>query len=531
MLIEGRTVEEIFEAMLEVVKSTHDGYQQLVIVGICLLVLFFISKKDRTRLCLPVLLITILLFIPQLYIYIYEATSYKRFFWLLPDAVLVCYVSVLLISKIKKVWLKTIASCSVCLMLFLSGNSIYSEESGFFVKAENMQKVDASTKELVDMIIAIDTEPTCIFPSSVSVMSRVYNADIIQCYGRNAYGYTGPIDPVLIKVSYNLNTSAPDADYVFSTAKSKGVKFVVTYDSSIIDIQICEKYGYNLCSNVAGYNIYYNSNPTGDISEWYVTQYGPDWGKCTLYTIEDTAGNLVIIDGGYSGNANLIRTIISKHNYHVSAWIITNISSPHAGAIYDILNENGNQITIDNIYIQNYTNDMMNIVINNQMEWEGNDLEKAEELIDLVNMTDNVTYVNAGEEYDVLGLKLHIYHVWDSSVESVENREASNSSMVFSIEGDEDSMLFMSYVTLPIQNDVISQIGDTQFDYITVNDHGEWTFDYWWYESLSPTAFFIDEDSNKLVLGGFAYPFYSYFSEKGYNIYTFATVPNRITIR
>jgi hypothetical protein len=450
---------------------------------------------------------------------------------LLPDAILACYVGVLLISRIKETWIKAIAACLVCFIIIFSGHSIYSEDSQIFVETANLQKVDASTKEVVDMIIALDSEPTCFFPASTSIMTRVYNADIIQGYGRNAYGFIGPIDPVLAKVCSNLDAAEPNAEYVFSTAKSKGIKFVVTYDSSYIDNQISEKYGYDLCRNVAGYNVYYNPNPYGDTSEWYITQYGPDWSKCTLYTIEDNKGNLVIIDGGYAGNAELIKTIIRDHNNHISAWVITNLSSPHAGAVYEIIHEYGNQIAIDSIYIQDYTEEMMDIVYNNQMEWEEGDLEKAEDLIDLIKTSDNVTYVNAGDEYDVIGLKLHIYHVWDSYVEAIGNREASNSSMVFSIEGAENSMLFMSYVTLPIESDVIDQIGDAQFDYITVNDHGEWTFDYWWFEMMKPTALFIDEDSEKLNVNGFAYPFYSYFSEKGYNIYTFATVPNRITIR
>lgn len=531
MLIEGRTIEEILEAMLEVVRSTHNGYQQIVTVGICLLILLIISKKDQTRLCFPISLIAILLFVPQLYVYLYEATSYKRFFWLLPDAILVCYVSILLISRIKRTWLKVIISCSVCLLLIISGHSIYSEEAGFYVKTANLQKVDASTKELVDMIIALDAEPTCIFPSSVSVMTRVYNADIIQGYGRNTYGYNGPIDPVLMKVCNYLNSTEPDADYVFSTAKSKAIKFVVTYDNSYIDNQICEKYGYSLCSNVAGYNIYYNPNPYAENKEWYITQYGQNSGKCTLYTIEDSEGNLIIIDSGYIWNIDTIKTILRDHNFHVSAWIITTLSDAHSGAFFELLKEYGDVLSIDNIYIQPYSDEMINTIYSHQTDWEIAELENSASLVNLIDSLDNVIYVQAGEDYNVLGLKMHVYHIWDDAVEEIGSLEASNSSMVFSVEGNEDSMLFMSYVTLPIESDVIDQIGDTQFDYIVANDHGEWTFDYWWFEMMRPQALFIDAESDRLNFGGYAYQFFTYFSEKGYNTYTFATVPNRITIR
>ena len=210
MLIDGRSIEEIFAAMLEVVKSTHDGYQQLIIVGACILILLFISKKDRTRMCIPVLLIAILLFIPQLYVYLYEATSYKRFFWLLPDGILVAYVSVLLISKIRITWIKAITAAAISLLLIITGQSIYSAEVGCYQKSDNIQQVDASTKELVDNIIALDAEPTCIFPVGTSIMTRVYNENIIQAYGRNAVGFNGPIDPVLVKASSYLDSVNPD---------------------------------------------------------------------------------------------------------------------------------------------------------------------------------------------------------------------------------------------------------------------------------------------------------------------------------
>lgn len=531
MLIDGRTIEEIFAAMLEVVKSTHNGYQQLIIVGTCILILLLISKKDRTRMCIPVLLIAILLFIPQLYVYLYEATSYKRFFWLLPDGILVAYVSVLLISKIRITWIKAITATAISLLLIITGQSIYSAEVGCYQKSDNIQQVDASTKELVDNIIALDAEPTCIFPVGTSIMTRVYNENIIQAYGRNAVGFNGPIDPVLVKASSYLDSVNPDTDYVFSVAKSKGIKFVVAYNYTLFDEQIYSEYGYSLCRNVANYNIYYNPSPKSEEKEWYITQYGPDWGKCTLYTIEDNEGNLVIIDGGYEGNSYLIETILREHNFHVSAWIITTLSSAHSGAVYRILTDWGDQIEIDSIFIQNYSEEMLKTVLDHHMDWEESELENVESLVSLIDSFDNVNYVEAGKDYNILGMNMHIYHVWNEEVESLGNRESSNSSMVFSVEGNEDSMLFMSYVTLPIENEIIVAVGENNFDYISVNDHGEWAFDYWWFELMNPSGFFIDNESEKLYSQGNAYPFFTYFSEKGYNTYTFETVPNRITIK
>ena len=92
-------------------------------------------------------------------------------------------------------------------------------------------------------------------------------------------------------------------------------------------------------------------------------------------------------------------------------------------------------------------------------------------------------------------------------------------------------MLFTSYTTRAIQDDVFEAIGEDQFDYISVNDHGEWVYDFGWYDSRNPVGLFIDDDVSQLQPGGRACEFYSYARELGYNIYTFETVPNRIVIR
>ncbi len=531
MLIDGRPIGEVFLAMLEVVRSTHDGYQQLIIVGVCILLLILFNKKDRTRICLPVILTTVLLFIPQLYVYLYEVTSYKRFFWLLPDGILVAYTSILLVSQIKASWGKAIAVAAISLILIFTGQSIYSDEVGCYRQAVNIQQVDASTKELVDNIIAIDANPTCVFPSTTSVLTRVYNADIIQAYGRNTFGYNGSIDPVLMKVCVNLNMETPDTDFVFSVAKSKGIKFVVSYNYANIDEQICSEYGYSLYRSVANYNIYYNPNPISTNDEWYITQYGPDWGRDYLYTIEDSSGNLIIVDGGYYGNSKYLEKILRDHNYHVYAWIFTTLYDDHIGAAYEFMVEYGDLITVDNIYIQLYTTEMLESIFAHQASWEAARLESAEPFVNLINEMDNVIYVEAGDNYDLLGLEMHVYHVWDTKVQEIGELETSNSSMVFSLNGNEQSLLFLSATTKQIENDVVEAIGDKQFDYIVANDHGNWVYDYWWYDNQIPSGIFIDEYTAALSPDGQAFDFYSYCLEKGYNVYTFATVPNRITIK
>ncbi len=531
MLINGRDIIEIIAEILSQINEIEGGYTRLIALGVCILLIVLLNRKDIVRVCLPVLFSVVLLISPHLYVYLFHDTSYKRFFWILPEAIILSYTLILLLSRLRKWWAKSICLICAVSILCLSGTSIYSAEAGFFKEADNIEHVDPSIVSLAEAILEINPNPTCVIPIQAAQMIRVANPNIVQVAGRNYLGYMGYTEPVITKLVTNVSSLTPDSDFIFSVASSKQLNIVVTLAEASIDESIPLQYGYSNVGNVGDYCIYYNSNPAPVTNEWYITQYGPNLGKNYFYTIEDSQGNLIIIDGGYYSNADIIRSIIRDHDYHVSAWIFTTLSDNHIGAAVDILCNDMDLISIDNIYVQDYSDEMIDIVNANSADWEENELKIAADFVDLLDQLDSVIYVDEGNEFDLLGLTLHVYHTWDEDVESIGYRESSNSSMVFSVTGTENSMLFTSYTTLPIENDIFEAIGETQFDYISVNDHGEWVYDYWWYDSKNPIGLFIDQDTSQLNPGGNAYYFYSYAIEKGYNVYTFATVPNRITIQ
>ncbi len=531
MFLRFAEIKEIVGEILSSINEYEGGFWRLAVMGFCVLVIAVINRKDIAKVCAPVILNTVLLLTPHLYKYVYADNSYKRFLWLLPEAILVAYTVILVMSRIKKNALKIAFSILMVVLLVVTGTAIYSEEAGMYSKADNLLQVDQSTLDLSEAIMNLDSEPTCIIPYQAMEMIRVADPSIIQTAGRNYYGFIGGADSVSVSLVDCVSSLEPDSDYLFSIADSRRIKIVVTMNYTEIDETICSSYGYEYSGDVGDYRLYYNPNPGPDGEEWYVTQYGPNWGQNYFYSIEDVNNNLIIIDGGHYGNMRHLERVIRDHNYHISAWIITTLNDHHIGAVYDFIRTYGNLVTIDNIYIQDYSEDVMSTVNSHIDEWESSRITIADDFISLINGMDNVVYVSAGDDYDVMGLDLHIYHTWDSAVEEYGARDISNSSLVFSVSGEEDSMLFTSYTTRAIQNDVFEAIGDDQFDYISVNDHGEWVYDFGWYDSRNPVGLFIDDDAAQLQPGGRACEFYSYARQMGYNIYTFETVPNRIIIR
>ena len=531
MLLSLSEMKDIMREILSSVSEYEGGFIRLIVMGICVLVIAVLNRKDIARVCAPVVLNVLLLFAPHLYKYIYADSSYKRFLWLLPEAILLVYTAVLVLSRIRKNAVKIPLAALMAGLLVVTGTNIYSQEAGLYKRAENLVQVDQETLDLAEAIVSLDPEPNCVVPRQAVEMIRVADPSIVQAAGRNYFGFMGNISTVYMKLVDSVSSPDPDSEYLFSVASSSGVKVVVTMDYTVIDEEVSSRYGYAYSGTSGCYRLYYNPAPGPEGDEWYVTQYGPNWGQNYLYTVEDADNNLIIIDGGHYGNLRHLERIIRDHDYHVTAWIITTLNDHHIGSVYDVLREDGDLITIDNIYIQNYTDGMLDTIYAHQEEWESSRIAVADDLVGLIRGMDNVVYVNAGDDYDVMGLNMHVYHTWDPCVEEVGSREMSNSSLVFSLSGHEDSILFTSYTTPGVQEDVFEAVGDAQFDYITVNDHGEWVYDYSWYDSMNPSGLFIDDDADQIAPGGRAAAFYSYALDMGYNVYTFATVPNRIIIR
>ena len=98
------------------------------------------------------------------------------------------------------------------------------------------------------------------------------------------------------------------------------------------------------------------STPVVDSSSYF----GP--GRLTMYAnhetaaqnlsviIENGAGGLIVVDGGWTDNAEFLLNQIKQKGGHVVAWLITHPDSDHVGALADILYKHSGEITIDGIY-------------------------------------------------------------------------------------------------------------------------------------------------------------------------------------
>ncbi len=263
---------------------------------------------------------------------------------------------------------------------------------------------------------------------------------------------------------------------------------------------------------------------------WKITQYGDAEGNQLMcYVIEDAAGNLALVDGGYEEDAAAVREMIRKHGNHVSAWIITHPHPDHVGAFNVIMADPGD-IQVDAVYT---------VEVHHDRYWEtAQDYDRFdmyETFLGLTGGMETLRYVYEGDEFDVLGLRAKVLHVWDETTDALEVNLCNNGSMVFLLSGEEDQMLFCADAENETEPYILERHGEElgDVDYVQTGHHGNGgpTLDF--YDVMSPKGAFMDAP-NWLVetedAGYDAWILKDYFEEKGTEVYSFGTAPNEITL-
>ena len=93
-----------------------------------------------------------------------------------------------------------------------------------------------------------------------------------------------------------------------------------------------------------------------DSSTWFgpgrLTMYANNASTAQLLSviIENGEGGLIVVDGGWTENADYLLSQIKEKGGHVMAWLVTHPHSDHAGALAEILSKHSGEITIDGIY-------------------------------------------------------------------------------------------------------------------------------------------------------------------------------------
>ncbi len=259
--------------------------------------------------------------------------------------------------------------------------------------------------------------------------------------------------------------------------------------------------------------------------QYIITQYG-DWSgrQHMFYTIEDYDGNLIVIDGGWSYEADVVRSVIAEHDNHVSAWIITHPHPDHAGA-FNVIYQDLQGIVVDTIYTVDVNYDRYA-----ETATASDQYFVCETFRSVISGLNNVAVVHENDEFSVLGLDFKVLHAWDENVDALSSALCNNGSMVFTVTGSVNKMLFLADVQDEMEDFILANhLADLDVDFVQLAHHGNWAVSQSFYDNVSASAVFFDAPG--WLFSGSIYTaaaLKEYFEGRDVDIYTFYTERNSV---
>lgn len=265
-------------------------------------------------------------------------------------------------------------------------------------------------------------------------------------------------------------------------------------------------------------------------SEYLVTQYADATGQqATFYTISND-DSLIIIDGGWAGNADAVRKVIAKHGNTVDAWILSHPHKDHAGAFNEIYADLQG-ITVKQIYDNGFDYDFI--------ESAGepyDDITIMETYYALTKDADNITHLKRGDVLTICGLTFSVLNAYDDAVLANVGSEKdyqNNASLLLKVESENSSMLFSSDIKYDMDAYLLENYRDVlACDYVQFSHHGNWGLSEAFYENTNASVFFLDAPSE--ISDNPAFPASALkagFQEKNRTVLDFSTAPNTVTLK
>ncbi len=267
-------------------------------------------------------------------------------------------------------------------------------------------------------------------------------------------------------------------------------------------------------------------------TEYTITQYSQaNQAQGMCYTITDTEGHLIIIDGGFDMNSELVLNMIIDHDSYVDAWIITHPHQDHVSVFNNLVNGDFD-FQIGTVYTIDLDYDYYESVVN---DWDGG-FEYYTAFLEALEQEDNVLnvqYVHNGDEYDLFGLDMKIFNAFELDNEYYLDDPANNGSMMFKLSGQEESILFCADVSYKLSDYLMETWGDElKADYLQVAHHGIGrTMPTEFNLFVDPKVAFIDLPDWMIFSNDIATERYNDLVDNGIEVLKFESSPNSITLK
>ncbi|MCR4674775.1 MAG: MBL fold metallo-hydrolase [Lachnospiraceae bacterium] len=503
-------IEVFADVMKNFLEFFNGNYTYIVLYVLALIVMvIWMKKKDVTKnLIWMSILLSIVIFCPitaKIIMVGLGDNVYWRMFWLYPFIPVISVALTLLVSKVKHKLLRFFAVGMCGVFILLAGNSVISKE--LFDRAENYEKTPQYVIEVCNMInedakeqnITDKKLATC---SAFLLYVRQYDATLKMENSReNIRGFDDRENASMIFQYLCGQNESIDYDELAELLREENCSYIV------LDMEYQTEMGSELVNRgftpVGNYGQYYvyrdgfinlmepiennevvSQFATSD-SGYLIGQYASLTGdQSSFYTITDTKGHLIVIDGGWKGDSEYVRQVIDYFGGKVDAWIITHPHFDHVRAFNTLMaSENCPEITT--IYASEFDYDQYKEEAKN---WDH--FEDFEDFLSVTKDATNLEYLHAGDSLEICGLQVDVYHDYSTK----DGGDACNDgSLVFEVTANQQSMLFCGDTGEEQSETIIENYGEQlSADYLQMGHHGNGGLNEEFYKLVSPSVAFFD---------------------------------------
>ena len=219
--------------------------------------------------------------------------------------------------------------------------------------------------------------------------------------------------------------------------------------------------------------------------EWTISQYGPRDINSSFYTLYNPKQGLIVVDGGWTEDAEYVRSAIALFGNKVDAWILTHPHQDHIGA-FNVIYQDLQGIEIEKIYTVDMAAPEDCIAV---ASWDNVDT-----YCDFLELEiPELEYVSIGDKLTICDLEFEILNAYGKHVKELSRDYINDGSMMFKVTGKKESMLFCADVGSSISDYLLDYWGDNlKADYLQMGHHGFGGLKDSFYEKVSPKTAFFD---------------------------------------
>ncbi len=233
-----------------------------------------------------------------------------------------------------------------------------------------------------------------------------------------------------------------------------------------------------------------------EADKWILTQYYGGGSVGMFYSIiNQTEGTVILVDGGWTANADQVREVIEANGGKVDYWFLTHYHEDHCGAFNALWPEYKDKI--GTVYVTPLSWEEFE---QHHSSWDTP--ETFQLFLEQTEDAENIIALYRGDELKIDGLKLFIFNAWNEDILQWTGDVANNCSLVFKVESENTSILFFGDVVAAGLADYLLEtygIGNIHSDYIQAGHHGWTLFSMDVYEKLNPKEIFVDADEYLLT--------------------------------